>query len=168
MRQLAVLLPLCVAFLGAATALAEGLPSPEGRIVLEVDGRIGNTNRGDAAVFDLALLERFGGHTFATETAWSEDEVLFEGISGPQLLAAVAAEGESVRAVALNDYSVEIPVSDFREAGLLIAYKRNGAPMSVRDKGPLWIVFPYAEVPEDERSKYEARSVWQLKSLTFR
>ena len=70
--------------------------------------------------------------------------------------------------MALNDYQVEIPVSDFREAGLLIAYKRNGATMRIRDNGPLWIVFPFSQNEELLNRAYLARSIWQLRSLEFR
>lgn len=148
-------------------ALADGLPDPSGPVILEVEGRIGNTNRDGTAVFDLAMLEDFGGTTLVTGTPWTEGVVTFEGISGARLLELIEPAGDTVTALALNDYSAELPVSDFREMGLLLAYKLDGEPMSVREKGPLWIVFPYEDIPEDQQNSYQARSVWQLKRLTF-
>jgi hypothetical protein len=35
----------------------------------------------------------------------------------------------------LNDYATEIPMSDFDRFGVLLALKRDGAYMPVRDKG---------------------------------
>jgi hypothetical protein len=38
----------------------------------------------------------------------------------------------------------------------------NGAEMSIRDKGPLWIVYPY-DASDDFRSEVVySRSIWQL------
>jgi hypothetical protein len=60
-----------------------------------------------------------------------------------KLMEAVQAQGETVTAVALNDYVTEIPMGDFTRYGVVLALKRNGAYMPVRDKGPLFIVYPY-------------------------
>jgi hypothetical protein len=74
------------------------------------------------------------------------------------------SEGE-VNAIAVNNYSVPIPVSDAVEGGPIVAFLANGEAMSIRDKGPLWIVYPY-----DSKSAYQSetiysRSIWQLEGL---
>ena len=55
----------------------------------------------------------------------------------------VEATGRRVSVVALNDYASEIPVEDFSKYKVILALKRNGEYMPVRDKGPLFIVYPY-------------------------
>jgi hypothetical protein len=74
----------------------------------------------------------------------------------------VGATGTSVVAYALNDYSTEIPMEDFTRYGVLLALKRNGEYMPVRDKGPLFIVYPYDSMPELKHQKYYSRSAWQV------
>jgi hypothetical protein len=37
--------------------------------------------------------------------------------------------------------------------------------MSVRDKGPLWVIYPYDAVPEYKSERIYARSIWQLVSI---
>ncbi|WP_435988354.1 sugar phosphate nucleotidyltransferase [Sulfitobacter sp. SH24] len=71
-------------------------------------------------------------------------------------------EGESLRATAINDYAVEIPLEDAVEEGPIIAYKMDGAVMSLRDKGPLWIVYPFDNNPNYSTEVTYARSIWQL------
>ncbi|RYH00603.1 oxidoreductase, partial [Salipiger sp. IMCC34102] len=34
--------------------------------------------------------------------------------------------------------------------------------MQVRDKGPLWIVYPYDDTPEYRSEVIYSRSIWQL------
>ena len=67
--------------------------------------------------------------------------------------------------VALNDYASSIPISDFAAHGVILALKRDGQYMPVRDKGPLFIIYPYDSSPELKSQMYYARSVWQVKRL---
>jgi hypothetical protein len=57
---------------------------------------------------------------------------------------------------------VSIPVSDATSGGPIIAFARNGEAMSVREKGPLWIVYPYDADPAYQSETIYARSIWQL------
>ena len=42
-----------------------------------------------------------------------------------------------------------------------------GAPMSVRDKGPLWIVYPYDQNTDYQSEVVFSRSIWQLNRITI-
>ena len=76
-----------------------------------------------------------------------------------RLMKRVGASGERVLADALNDYSTEIPVEDFANYSVILALKRNGEYMPVRDKGPLFIVYPFDSNPElKSQNFYSARS----------
>ena len=72
----------------------------------------------------------------------------------------------TLKAVAVNDYAVEIPVTDAVEGGPIIAWERNGSTMSVRDKGPLWLVYPFDSVPAYQSEVIYSRSIWQLDRIT--
>jgi hypothetical protein len=81
------------------------------------------------------------------------------------LLDAIGAEGETLRAIAANDYAVDIPVADAVDGGPIIAYLRNGEAMSLREKGPLWIVYPFDSSPEYQSELIYSRSIWQLNRI---
>jgi hypothetical protein len=49
---------------------------------------------------------------------------------------------------ALDDYTREIPIDDLVQKGAILALKRNGEYLSVSDKGPLFVVYPYDSSPE--------------------
>ena len=80
----------------------------------------------------------------------------------------VGATGDKVVAYALNDYSTELPMSDFAQYNVLLALKRNGEYMPVRDKGPLFIVYPYDSNPELRHQRFYSRSAWQVARLVVR
>ncbi|MCR9126788.1 MAG: oxidoreductase [Rhodobacteraceae bacterium] len=148
-------------------AFADPLPQPGGDVILTVSGDIDVTNAGNTAVFDLGMLRALGVTEIVTETIWTEGEQRFEGVALVDLMARLGVEDGTLRATAINDYAVDVPVSDAVEGGPIIAYIRNGAPMSVRDKGPLWIVYPYDRSAEYRSEVIYSRSIWQLNRIAI-
>jgi len=147
---------------------ATSLPQPSERPVLTVSGKIVNTSKGDTAQFDRPLLEALGMSSFETTTPWYPGPVRFDGVRMDRLLEAVGASGDRVLAYALNDYTTELPVSDFATYGVLLALKRNGEYMPVRDKGPFFIVYPFDSRPELKHQRFYSRSAWQVARLDVR
>lgn len=154
-----------IALLTPLTAIslsAEELPMPAGTIILTVTGQITATNAGDAAHFDLEMLRSFDATTIETSTIWTEGTQTFEGVSLAALNRALGMDGETLRATAVNDYAVDIPITDAIDGGPIVAYHRNGQPMSLREKGPLWIIYPYDSGAQYRTEVIYARSIWQL------
>ena len=147
---------------------ANGLGLPHDRVILTVTGAIGNTNAPGRAEFDLSTLERLGLSMLRTWTPWTEGELEFEGVWARRLMEAVDARGTEVRAMALNDYEYTIPLEDFDRYDVLLATRVNGQLMRVRDKGPLWIVYPWSDHPELDDFATREKSVWQLNALHVR
>lgn len=150
----------CAAFLGASPARA--LEPAQGDVILTVTGAIANTNLGDAAAFDIEMLEELPSVTFETTTIWTEGVQTFTGVELAELAAAVGMTGQILRASAINDYAVDIPLGDAVAGGPIIAYMRNGEAMSLRDKGPLWVVYPFDSSPDYQTEVVYSRSIWQL------
>src|SRR5690242_19651979 len=87
-------------------AAAEPLPKPlGGQIILTIDGAIANGNGDGSAFFDLALLKSLPVRELTTETPWTRGLHKFTGVPLEALMAAVGAEGKTITALALNDYS---------------------------------------------------------------
>ena len=149
----------------AAAQAPASLPSPTSKPILTVSGRISRTNAGETASFDRAMLESLPQDSFETTTPWYNGPVKFEGVPMTRLMQAVGAMGSIVVAVALNDYTTDLPVSDFERYGTLLALKRDGNYMPVRDKGPLFVVYPYDSVTELKSQQYYSRSAWQVSKL---
>lgn len=144
----------------------DALPAPQGDVVLTVSGAIAVTNDGATATFDRAMLEALPAETFRTTTIWTEGEQEFTGVPLAALLERLGVTSGTLVATAINDYSAEMPVADAMQAGPVLAYLQNGAPMSRRGKGPLWIVYPYDANADFQTEVAYSRSVWQLDRLT--
>lgn len=157
------LIPTVTAFaFFACAAIAEELPQPNGDVLLTVSGAIDVTNNGDTAEFDLSMLQALDDTTVETTTIWTEGKQTFQGVSLDALMKRLGVDAGTLRATAINDYSVEIPVSDAVPGGPILAYLLNGETMSIRDKGPLWVIYPF-DADADYRSEViYSRSIWQL------
>jgi hypothetical protein len=151
-----------------ASATPGPLPEPTGAVILTISGRITHANRDNTAQFDRAGLEALGTDSFTTATPWFDGPQTFEGVPMARIMRAVGAQGTVVTAIALNDYSTEIPMSDFTRYNVLLALKRNGEYMRVRDKGPLFVVYPYDSAPELRGQPFYGRSAWQLSQIVVR
>lgn len=141
---------------------AEDMAAPTGDVILTVSGNVENTNVDNTAQFDLEMLEALEKTTIETSTIWTEGVQVFEGVSLATLAAELGITGETLLASAINDYTVEVPLSDAVEDGPILAYRLNGKEMSVREKGPLWIVYPYDAKADFRTEVIYSRSIWQL------
>lgn len=144
---------------------AQALDNAKGRVVLSVSGKIGATNQTDRAVFDMPMLQNLPQHTFTTKTPWDHDPVTFSGPLLRDVLASVQAQGKLLRAVALNDYRITIPMDDIAHFDVVLAHQINKQPIPVRTKGPLFIVYPFDSDKTLQSSTYYERSIWQLKAI---
>lgn len=122
---------------------------------------------GGSEVIELSLdeLDALQQSEFTTTTIWTDGNISFSGVPLKPLLDSVGANGTTVEMVALNDYLVSIPFMELEGDAPLLATRMNGETMSVRDKGPFWIVFPYDSDPKYRTETKYAQSIWQLNRL---
>jgi hypothetical protein len=146
-------------------ALVAGSTAEAAGPTLTVEGSINGSSGMGELQLERSELEALGTVVVETRTPWHDGPVTFEGVSLHVLMDHVGAAGETVKAIALNDYSSVIPLSDFEEHGVILAFKSDGEYMSVRNNGPYFIIYPYDSSPDLQAQKYYARSVWQVTRL---
>lgn len=147
---------------------ARALERPAGPVVLTLTGRVRSPNEGSMAQFDMGMLERLPQTSFSTRTPWYAQARKFTGPLLRDVLAAAGAGGEVLRAIALNDYWVEIPAEDAARHDVIVARLLDDKPMPVRDKGPLFVIYPFDAQPELRNPIYYNRSAWQLRTIEVR
>ena len=157
-----------IALLAGTLAMATSafaLDKPTGDPILTVTGHVSVKNSSDGAQFDLSMLEHLDGRKASMETPWTSGKT---ELSGPYLRAVLKAAGASGKKLvikALNDYSAEVPIEDADKLDTILAVRMNGDEMSVRDKGPVFLVYPFDKDHELYNEKYFSRSVWQIKQI---
>jgi hypothetical protein len=153
---------------GLLQRAALALDAPKGPIVLSVTGALTRSNLDGTAAFDMPLLAALPQHSFSTKTPWYPQPRKFTGVPVRDLLQAVGSTAGTVRAVALNDYRADMPIDDLVDNGAMIAYLLDDQPIPVREKGPLVIIYPFAERADLRDPVHYSRAVWQLRRLELR
>ena len=118
------------------------------------------------AALDRAGMAELPQTEFTTRTIWTEGPQRFEGVSQATLLARHGLDPARLDLVAVNDYTVSLPAEAIGPVYPVIAHSRNGAPMSLRNKGPFWLVYDYDSDPDFRRETVYMRSIWQLDRIT--
>lgn len=155
---------IAVAALMTLPAAAQTSPAPAGPVILTVTASSSATE----ASFDLATLDALPQATTVTHTPWHEGQQTFTGPLFSAVLDAAAVTGETASVVALNDYAADIPLSDLAEIPVILATRQNGEVMSIRDNGPIFVIYPFDDRPELFNEVYFGRSVWQVKAIVVK
>ena len=146
-------------------SFADVLPTPTGKVLLTVSGNISLANSDSGAQFDYAMLSELGLVDKKIATHWTGPDNVFTGVLTRDLMTLVGAKGNWIRAVAANDYSVNFPLTDLTRFETMFGLSQNGQRLKLRDKGPLWLLYPNDSRPDELDSTINKRMIWQLKSL---
>lgn len=116
--------------------------------------------------FTRADLDALPQQTIVTSTQWTTGVHKFAGPSLRDVMLAGNIRDGTVLLSALNDYMITIDVAELADTVPIIATRIDGQPFSVRENGPLWVVYPYDSGPQFRTDTTFARSIWQLTSIS--
>ena len=166
MKPSSAIILISVGLMVVSSLQAKELSVPTGRVILTVTGAISNTNTANkTAEFDRQMLMDLDVITQQTGTPWTEGVDSYKGPLLRSLLTVVGAKSDTLFVQALNDYRALVPVQDSYDYDLILAMEMNGEPMGIRDKGPLFLLYPFKESPELNNEVIHNRSVWQIKAI---
>lgn len=135
-------------------------------VVLTVSGLLADSaDQQGSVTFSIDTLRALPAQNFTTSTIWTEGQHDFTGVSLSALLASLPpaeTPARALSAVAENNYAVSIPLPATNDPYPIVAYEMDHAPMSLRNKGPLWIVYPYDSDRKYQTETTYSQSVWQL------
>lgn len=145
---------------------AHGVTAHAEPVIITISGMTAKTTTGELNL-TLSEFEAIGMEELYTATPWHKEKTRFSGVSGKKLSQYLEIEGNEVRAKALNEYEIVMPVSDLLIEGLILATRMDGEPLSIREKGPIFVIYPFDQKPELNNEVIFGRSIWQLRALHF-
>jgi hypothetical protein len=142
----------------------DAVPRAKGEVVLEIAGAVARPMR-----VDVGTLDRFGQIAYDVKDPFTKRVEHYSGVLASSALAMAGADPKATRARAhaLDEYSVDVKVSDLERYPAMIVTRMNGKRMAVADGGPLKLIFPYHAYDLDH-DVYDHQWVWSLDSLTLR
>lgn len=164
----AALLCLASLWLPAPLRAAELCDLPQGRRVLLAQP----AQPGKELGCDFAALEKLPAKEIVTvlpAALGMPGEHRWRGVPLRLLVERLGGgEHSAVRLMALNDYAIQIPWSDLVRYDPILAYRRDGQPISIREKGPLIVIYPFAGNPQLQSQDYLNRTIWQVNAISVR
>lgn len=125
--------------------------------------------QGPVALFSQSDLDSLTQQSIETTSPYFEGQIRF---SGPQLEAVLqhasvsnVNDSRPITLRALNNYSVKTTTETLIENGAIIATRKSGSRLSLRDRGPFWIILPLSDRPELDNENYHRLLVWQLSHI---
>lgn len=92
----------------------------------------------------------------------------WEGVPLSELVKLAGGAPRSLALSALNAYAVTVPAQDLTRYDPVLAYRRDGQDIAVRDKGPLILIYPFDRFPAELNTQaYINRTIWQVHEITL-
>ena len=149
-------------------AIKSSRPANNDRKLLTISTAQTEQCNGDITLDGKTLLALPQQH-FTTKHTWSEQA---EEFSGPLLqdvlnLACPNTKVSRLTLTAINDYSVEMDFNKLQAYKPIVAHSVNGQRLSVRNKGPLWVMLPLDEFNELPPRSFDDMMIWQLSNISI-
>ena len=149
-------------------AIKSSRPANNDRKLLTISTAQTEQCNGDITLDGKTLLALPQQH-FTTRHTWSEQA---EEFSGPLLqdvlnLACPNTKVSRLTLTAINDYSVEMDFNKLQAYKPIVAHSVNGQRLSVRNKGPLWVMLPLDEFNELPPRSLDDMMIWQLSNISI-
>lgn len=143
-------------------------PPPAARAVLVL-----HTASGPATACDLQALDGLPQKTIETrlpDTLGMAGLNRWSGVALSHIARRLGAGPQAeIQLIALNNYAVSVPMSDLSRFDPVLASRRNGETISVRDKGPLILIYPFDQHRgELDAQEYLHRSIWQVHEIRIK
>jgi hypothetical protein len=126
----------------------------------------GDTHDGSLIEVQDSDLMALPQSTFETSTLWTAGVDVFSGPKLSDVLSHYGSGQGDLILTALNNYNVTMARNMVTDVAPILANRINGEPFSRREKGPLWVIFPFDQHEEFRTENVYAVSVWQLSRIT--
>ncbi|MGF1679821.1 oxidoreductase [Photobacterium minamisatsumaniensis] len=127
----------------------------------------GATTSGEkiSITLERSKLESLPQSSLSTRLPWFEGTAEFEGVLLSDLLNTYSLSYKTITVTALNDYQVDVSQQYLDEFNPLIAIKKNGKYLKVRNYGPYWLVASIDAYPELAQTEHLGKMVWQIEFI---
>lgn len=126
---------------------------------------IANSGCDNAIQLNDDKLSALPQQEFVTHHSWSDKAESFKGPLLSDVLNTTCSNTKKIKLTALNDYAVDMDFSKLEKYQPIVAMSVNGKRLSIREKGPLWIMVPLDKYKDIEERSMDGIMIWQLSDI---
>lgn len=126
------------------------------------------SNSDQKLILDRTELEAFPQTRIVTTSPYYDGTAEFTGPSLSRVLESFELSGDTrIVLRALNDYRVDGNLKELLAMDPVVATRMDSEPMSVRDRGPFWLMLPLSDRPELDEQEFHRFMIWQLEAISL-
>jgi hypothetical protein len=133
-------------------------------VFLTISGKIGKMTNSARNAYEMSEHEflELPSSSVTTSTPWTPTSDFVGPLLG-KVLSEVEAKGAKLRLIALDNFSVEVDAGYLEKYGTILAASKNNARLTVRDFGPIFVMYPRDSFKKELDTPAAASYlVWQL------
>lgn len=147
---------------------ASNLSAAQEKTILSITGTAADTQKQQTIHFNLSQLQSLPSNTFTMQTRWDDHIHQYHGPLLTALLEHVKFTGKTIELTALNNYVIEIDRSFIEKYQPILAWQKDSKKMSIRRKGPLWLLLPHHLHSELNTEEHTGKMIWQLRHIEIK
>ncbi len=149
-----------IALLFTAVAALCAMPAFAGAMLTVINPTIGPDAMKE---FSRSELKELTQTSYRTSTEFTDGLPEFSGPLARDVIASVGVGDATVAVmVAANDYQIEVPIEELMKYDVILATSVDGKRLSLRDKGPIWVMYPRDQHKELQDPAFNGRLIWQM------
>ena len=130
---------------------------------------IGNLKQKSLKKITIKDIENLGMVEENVYNPYEKRVDLYGGVPFKTFVEKYAAKNvKSVTLMAIDDYAVVIPKSEWNSKRIILSTRMNKKYIAVRSKGPLRIVFPDYDIKKKEYETNLSHWIWMIKKIEFK
>ena len=151
-KRACILLCLCLPLLSAASEKA----------LLNIN----SVSQGISAQYTLSQLLQLPQHEILANIPWTNETHSYSGPYLEDVLALADTTGKWLTLYALDRYQISFSFDRIRQYKPILALTVDRKKLTVRTKGPIWLILPVDDYRELDAAIYHDYMVWQLIKIT--
>lgn len=127
--------------------------------------KVNSTSASISEEYTLQQLQQLPQYEIKTSIPWSNSVHTFKGPSLEDVLALANAKGQWLTMSALDSYKISFDYQRIKKFQPILALQVDGKLLTVRTKGPIWVILPLDKYEALDAAVYHDFMVWQLVKL---
>jgi len=132
------------------------------RTLLEINASSEGINK----KYTLEALLTLPQYDVQTKLPWTQEAHIYSGPYLKDVLQSAKVEGGQLTLEALDYYSVSLDFQKIAKFNPILALKKDGKALTIRSKGPIWLILPIDDYPQLNAAIYNDYMVWHLVKIS--
>lgn len=117
--------------------------------------------------YTLTQLQHLPQHEIRTKIPWTNETHTYRGPYLEEIFTLAKIKGEWLTLYALDHYQVSFNFKKIKMYKPILALQVDSKPLTIRTKGPIWLILPMSDYKELSAAIYNDYMIWHLIKISI-